>query len=295
MCFYHEGQEMIFLLPSDILVNELTTSVQQMQQETESCALDEDPLVVSSEKSENKPSQVRAIHPRKDLNRYIVDKFHQPTAKSKAAPFEAIDLSIYKPSTKCFAFSTSEDRLLLWIVAFQFHYYKITGNATDYTVIWEQQDNPGSTSKCDKIYIHLSTNTSTGEEKLVTITVFGTTGRILVQGKKYDEWSKFEFPVVLKIVNTRSDLQPLSSLSSVGDVSLFGASLQNFFTNFITFVRDNDIPSSNNSDAEIPSTTKSEVLSPTETLNNLANPFKDNLIHTRHTQAARGRILQNFI
>ena len=72
--------------------------------------------------------------------------------------------------------------------------------------------------------------------------------------------------MILKIVNTLSDLQPLSSLSSVGDVSLFGASLQNFFTNFITFVRDDDIPSSNNSDAEIPSTTKSEVLSPTETL-----------------------------
>ena len=87
-----------------------------------------------------------------------------------------------------------------------------------------------------------------------------------MQGKKYDEWSKFEFPVMLKIVNTLSDLQPLSSLSSVGDVSLFGASLQNFFTNFITFVRDDDIPSSNNLDAELPSTTKPEALLPTETL-----------------------------
>ena len=121
-----------------------------------------------------------------------MDKFHQTTAKSKAAPFEAIDLSIYKLSARCLAFSTSEDRLLLWIVAFQFRYYEITGNGTDYTVIWEEQDNPSSTSKCDKICIHLSMNTSTGEEKLVTITVFGTTGRILVQGKKYDEWSKFD-------------------------------------------------------------------------------------------------------
>ena len=173
-----------FPIPSDILVSELTTSVQQMQQETESCVLDEDPLEVSNEKSENKSPHVRAIHPSKDLNRYIVDKFHQPTAKSKAAPFEAIDLSIYKPSARCLAFSTSEDRLLLlWIVAFQFRYYEITGNATDYTVIWEKQDNPSSTSKCDKICIHLSTNTSTGEEKLVTITVFGATGRILVQEK----------------------------------------------------------------------------------------------------------------
>ena len=57
------------------------------------------------------------------------------TTKSKAAPFEAIDLSIYKPSAGCLAFSTSEDRLLLWIVPFQFKYYEITRNATDYTVI----------------------------------------------------------------------------------------------------------------------------------------------------------------
>ena len=72
--------------------------------------------------------------------------------------------------------------------------------------------------------------------------------------------------MILKIANTLSDLQPLSSISSVGDVSLFGASLQNLFTNFITFVRDDDIPSSNNLDAELPSTTKPEALSPIETL-----------------------------
>ena len=219
-----------------------------MQQETESCVLDEDILAVSNEKSENKSSH------------------HQPTAKSKAAPFEAIHLSIYKPSARCLAFSTSEDRLLLWIVAFQFRYYEITGNATEYTVIWEKQDNPSSTSKCDKICIHLSMNTSTGEDKLVTLQFLVQLGGSSCKAKSMMNWGKFAFPIILKIVNTLSDFQPLSSLSSVGDVSLFGASLQNFFTNFITFVRDDDIPSSNNSDAEIPSTTKPEVSSPIETL-----------------------------
>ena len=52
------GEKWYFLLPSDILVNELTISVQQMQQETESCVLDEDPLAVSNEKSENESSHV---------------------------------------------------------------------------------------------------------------------------------------------------------------------------------------------------------------------------------------------
>lgn len=200
-----------------------------MQQETESCVLDEDLLAVCNEKSENKSSHVRTIHPSKDLNRYIVDKFHQPTAKSKAAPFEAIDLSIYKPSARCLAFSTSEDRLLLWIVAFQFRYYEITRNATDYTVIWEEQDTPSSTSKCDKICIHLSMNTSTGEEKLVTITVFGTTRRIVVQGKKYHEWSKFEFPVILKIVNTQQSSTSLFTLFSWRCFSLWSLASKLFY------------------------------------------------------------------
>ena len=224
------GKKWYFLLPSDILVNELTTSVQQMQQETESCVLDEDPLEVSNEKSENKSSHVRAIHPSKDLNRYIVDKFHQPTAKSKAAPFEAIDLSIYKPSARCLAFSTSEDRLLLWIVAFQFRYYEITGNGTDYTVIWEEQDNPSSTSKCDKICIHLSMNTSTGEEKLVTITVFGTTGRILVQGKNMMNGTNSNFRWFWK----------LSTLSAIFNLSLHSLQLEMFLSlepRFKTFLR----------------------------------------------------------
>ena len=55
---------------------------------------------------------------------------------------------------------------------------KTTGNAVDYKVIWEEQDGPSSASKCDKIIIHLITNTSSGEEQLVAITVFATTGRI---------------------------------------------------------------------------------------------------------------------
>ena len=149
----------------------------------------------------------------KDLNRYLVDKFHQPNARSKTAPFESIDLAIYRPSANCLAFSTSEDRLLLWITAFQYRYHKLTGNAADYKVIREEQDSLSSASKCDKIIIHLITNASTGEEQLVAITVFVTTGRILVQGKKFEEWSSFEFPVLLDIVNTLNNHQPLSSLT----------------------------------------------------------------------------------
>ena len=91
-------------------------------------------------------------------------------------------------------------RLLLWITTFQYRYHELTGNPAEYKVTWEEQDSPSSASKCNKIIIHLIRLTSTGEEQLVTITVYLTTGRIQVQGKKFEEWSEFEFPVLLNIV-----------------------------------------------------------------------------------------------
>ena len=222
-----------------------------MEQGKESHDTEDETTVVTSGKSETKSPCVRITKPSKDLNRYLVDKFNQSTGKSKNAPFEAIDLGIYRPSAKCLAFSTSEDRLLLWVTAFLYHYYEITGNTTDYKVVWEEQDSPSSASKCDKIIIHLLADSSTTEEQLITITVFVTTGRIQVQGNKFEEWSIYEFPVLLNIVNTLNDHpdrqplnQPLTS-SAFEDLSLFGDSFPNFFTNFVQFVGDDDIPSSN--------------------------------------------------
>ena len=66
---------------------------------------EEETTVVTGGKNEIKSPCVRITQPSKDLNRYLVDKFHLPTAKSKSAPFESIDLSIYKPSAKCLKFS----------------------------------------------------------------------------------------------------------------------------------------------------------------------------------------------
>ena len=116
-------------------------------------------------------------------------------------------------------------------------------SVSEYKVTWEEQDSPSSPSKCDKIIIHLMRLTSTGEEQLVTITVYLTTGRIQVQGKKFEEWSEFEFPVLLNIVKTLNDQQPRPT--QFDNSSLFGSSLHNFFTNLIQFVGDDDVPSSN--------------------------------------------------
>lgn len=79
-----------------------------------------------------------------------------------------------------------------------------------------------------KIVIHLSDTSSTSEEQLVTLTVFVSTGRILIQGKKYKEWCTAEFPVLLEIVNK---VQSAPSIS-------------NFFGKIITFISEDEIHTS---------------------------------------------------
>ena len=88
-----------------------------MAQEKECHDFEDETIVETDGKSATKSQHVQVTQPSKDLNRYLVDKFHLPATKSKNAPFETIDLSIYRPSAKCLAFSTSEDRLLLQYVA----------------------------------------------------------------------------------------------------------------------------------------------------------------------------------
>ena len=218
-------------------------------------------------KSDPKSSHVRIMQPSLDLNRYIVDKFHPPSAKSKHAPFESIDLSLYKPSARCLAFCTSENRLLFWITAFAQRYYELlTRQSAGYKVIWREQDGYSSPSKCDKLVIHLVEETSTSEDILVVITIFTTTGRIQVQGKKIEDWSTHEFPVLHESVNKLSKIENFSGISSVQDKSIFASSLHNFFANSIHFVAEDEIPSSNTTDGlaqkEVAITTNTALSAP---------------------------------
>ena len=79
-----------------------------------------------------------------DFISFLSVKVESPNLLSARQQPQVVDQKLAKeleahrlagPSARCLAFSTSEERLLLWTVAFQFRYYEITGNATDYTVI----------------------------------------------------------------------------------------------------------------------------------------------------------------
>ena len=196
-----------------------------MQEESEQDRTEKEEAAFDDAKSDSSSCHVRVTQPSKDLNRYIVDKFHPPTAKAKQVPFESIDRSIYKPSAapppsaRCLAFCTSEDRLLFWITAFTQRYYELLNRqAAGYKVIWKEQNGYSSPSKCDKRVIHLVEITPTSEEEiLVAITVFITTGRIQVQGKRIEDWNAHEFPVLLECVNKLNDIKHFARISSIPD------------------------------------------------------------------------------
>jgi len=102
-------------------VNNLETEIEMKEGLENDLIEDED--ACDDVKNDSKSSRVYLTQPSDDLNRYMVDKFHPPTAKSKKVPYESIDLSVYQPSAKCLGFTTSECRLLHWITTFVQRYH----------------------------------------------------------------------------------------------------------------------------------------------------------------------------
>lgn len=92
--------------------------------------------------------QVRITTPDESLSRYHVKLFNLATGKAKDAKFEKIDFDLYKPGAKSVAFTTSENRICLWIRCFIERYYKQQKNE-GLRVTWEEQDSSGNTDLCD--------------------------------------------------------------------------------------------------------------------------------------------------
>ena len=122
-----------------------------MQEESKSNQCDEEDEGFSDKTRQAKSSHMVVTQPSNDSNRYLVDKFNNTATKSKQAPFESIDFTLYKPSARCSAFCTSESRLLVWITVFANRYYQLlNGDGTGYKAVWEEQDAYSTPSKCEK-------------------------------------------------------------------------------------------------------------------------------------------------
>ena len=156
----------------------------------------------SKKKAGFKPSSMVSIQPCEDLQRYTVDKFHSST-RSKTVLFEKIDLAAYKSSAKVASFLTSEERLPLWIKTFMIRYFSHL-KTMRYRVTWQEQESYSCPTKSDKIILQIYDVENSNEDQLVTISIFISTGRIMIQGKKFAEWGRDEFPTLLSIVKISS-------------------------------------------------------------------------------------------
>ena len=63
-----------------------------------------------------------------------------------------------------------------------------------YRVTWQEQESYSCPTKSDKIVLHIYDVENSNEYQIVTISIFISTGRIMIQGKKFAEWSRDEFP-----------------------------------------------------------------------------------------------------
>lgn len=155
----------------------------------------------------DKPKKARLSQPKvyqtepdETLQRYHVELFNPATGKAKDASYESINFELYKPGAKSIAFSTSETRIALWIRCFKERYHRQLNENEDNRVTWEEQDSAGNSALCDRIILHLYGK----GEQLVAITIYISTGTILVQGKWFRNFGLLEFPILLDIVNHMS-------------------------------------------------------------------------------------------
>ena len=153
--------------------------------------------------------------PDETLLRYVVDDFNSPARGTKSVPFEGIDFSIY--STSIVGFETSVNRMTLWIKAIMERYVRQLNLIPEHSSLWKEEERPHCPEKTDKIIVHLKR----GDEQILTVTIFITTGRIQAQGKWFRRWANLEFIQLLNYVNKmNSDLNESGILDDDSDESL---------------------------------------------------------------------------
>jgi hypothetical protein len=155
-------------------------------------------------------------------HKYVISHFKERSSKQKAVKFENIDLEVYKPSAKCAAFITSEERILHWIRTFQFRYFESLKDDENYYIEWIDHENYNSSSfqeieiKIFKIDHEVSVTDVTQDSEpasdstsfvekshtlLITIHIYLTTGVIMFQGYAFKFWTEKEFPFLQELTD----------------------------------------------------------------------------------------------
>lgn len=150
--------------------------------------------------------------------KYVINDFKERTGKQKGLKFEEINLDLYRPSTRCVAFTTSKDRILHWIKTLQYCYFETLKDDHSYLIQWIDHANYTSTTfqeieiklfkldpeavsdTCD-LSQHPDDTSDTRNTLIITVHVYLTTGVIMFQGLAYKFWADREFPILKELTD----------------------------------------------------------------------------------------------
>jgi hypothetical protein len=107
-------------------------------------------------KKSKKTVNMASTHFNASTTRYQFDEFKN--SKAHSIPFEKMDYSIYRPSSNCVAFTTTEERITTWIKVFYQRYHVQQNNHGEQGPListWEKQQAQNDPNKCEKITLTL--------------------------------------------------------------------------------------------------------------------------------------------
>ena len=155
-------------------------------------------------KKSKKTVNMASTHFNASTTRYQFDEFKN--SKACSVPFEKMDYSIYRPSSNCVAFTTTEERITTWIKVFYQRYHVQQNNHGEQGPLkstWEEQQAQNDPNKCEKITLTLHLEGKKPQESIVTIIIYCSTGRIQIQGRFLRKWGDNEFDMIKKIIDKK--------------------------------------------------------------------------------------------
>jgi hypothetical protein len=128
------------------------------------------------------------------INNYTIPQRLQrsSSAKAKKAKFEEVVPGQYQAGAHCATFRTSRCRLFAWIKACWLVYYDTIGEQGNAKVRWDEEGG--------NVIIQVSKNES-DSNTLYSLTIFLTTGLLMIQGREFLAWIHRDLPYLIALVN----------------------------------------------------------------------------------------------
>ncbi len=116
-------------------------------------------------------------------------------------PYEAILVDQHVKSANCNTFVTSRHRIVPWILAFS-EYFASCNTTTRVSYTWYNEDSEVSIKAgcITKLILQVSPS-SAPDKRDVTITIFLKTGLVMIQGSKFMDFGRDDFPKVKALVD----------------------------------------------------------------------------------------------